>query len=398
LPGPKFRIGRIKGGKVLLKRRTSVVLTGEPESREAYRIPVTLPNLADHVKRGRIILLDDGAIQLRVTAVENGEVTSKVIVGGTLTDGRGLVVPGMRNSGPFVTDTLREHISFAIRQQPDYIALSFVSSADDIEAVREILGSQKSDIPIIAKIERGEAVKRFDRILKASDGIMVARGDLGVDIPLEMVPLVQKEIIRKCNRAGKPVITATQMLESMIAETSDVANAILDGTDATMLSGETSVGKYPVQCVTMMAKIALQAEKTLPYDQMLQQRSKWLEHATDEMISYNACHTAYQLGAEAIVAFTESGSTARRVSRYRPQTPVVAITPYGAILGRLNLYWGVVPMQTEVVSSIDEVFQRASGICKEAKLAKSGDRIVITAGVPIGETGTTNLLKVQRIE
>jgi len=404
LPGPKFRIGKLREDKVVLKRRTSIVLTSETGNGDVSRIPVNLPNLARHVRRGRTILIDDGAIQLRVQSVEGEDVKCRVMVGGVLTEGRGLVVPGMKTPGPFVTDTLRGYLDFAIGQEPDFIALSFVSHPDDVREVKRVLGERGFGIPVIAKIERGDAVKRFDQILKVADGIMVARGDLGVDIPLEMVPLVQKDIIRKCNRAGKPVITATQMLESMVnsarptrAETTDVANAIFDGTDATMLSGETSVGRYPAQAVAMMSRIALQTEKKLPYDQILYERSSWPEQVTDEMISYDACLTAYRLQAKAIVAFTESGSTARRVSRYRPRIPVLAMTPSPDVPGRLGLHWGIFPVKTGVMASVDEVFAAAVALCKRSKLAGSGDLIVITAGLPIGTVGSTNLLKVERV-
>ena len=234
---------------------------------------------------------------------------------------------------------------------------------------------------------------------------MVARGDLGVDIPLEKVPLVQKEIIRKCNQAGKPVITATQMLESMVnaprptrAEVADVANAIFDGTDAIMLSEETSIGKYPVQAVKTMAKIAREAEDELPYEQILSERGRWLEQKTDEVISYSACHTAHNLGAAALVAFTQSGSTAGRVSKYRPRMPILAITPDAVVAGRLMLRWGVYPFQTAGASSVDELFTTAAELSKELGLAKPGDLIVITGGIPVGVAGSTNLLKVERIE
>jgi pyruvate kinase len=233
---------------------------------------------------------------------------------------------------------------------------------------------------------------------------MVARGDLGVDIPLERVPLVQKEIIRKCNQAGKPVITATEMLQSMVnsvrptrAEIADVANAIFDGTDATMLSAETSIGKYPVQAVRMMAKIARETENELPYERILSERGTWLEHKTDELISYSACHTAHSLGAAALVAFTQSGSTAGRVSKYRPRVPILAITPNAAVVGSLLLRWGVFPFQIAVPSSVDELFSTGAGLCKELGLAKPGDLIVITAGIPVGVAGSTNLLKVEKI-
>jgi len=313
-------------------------------------------------------------------------------------------VPGMRTSGPFVTDALRESILFAVQQKPDFLALSFVRNADDMTGVKDILVEHGADIPIIAKIERGVAVSGFDGILAVSDGIMVARGDLGVDIALEKVPLVQKKIIRKCNKAGKPVITATQMLESMIgaarptrAEVTDVANAIFDGTDAIMLSAETSIGKYPVQAVKMMARIARQTEGTLPYEQMLAERGGWLEQKTDELIAYSACYTAHSLKAVALVAFTESGSTTGRVSKYRPGVPILALTPDPVVLERMMLRWGVYPFQTEEPSSVEELFATGARLAGEMGLAGPGDLIVITGGIPIGVTGSTNLLKVEQI-
>lgn len=299
LPGPKYRVGKLKGGPVKLKRGAQLVLTTEQAEGNAALIPVNLPSLPRDIKAGDTVLIDDGAIQLKVQTVDGGKIKCRVIVGGMLTNGRGIVVPGMRTSRPFLTDALREHILFAIKQQPDYLALSFVSRVDDVTEARDILHKIKADIPLIAKIERGDAVKQFDSILAVSDGIMVARGDLGVDIPLERVPLVQKEIITKCNQKGKPVITATQMLESMIisarptrAEVTDVANAIFDGTDAIMLSAETSIGRHPVQAVKIMGRIALQAENSLPYENILAGREQWLEQKTDELISFSACHTA----------------------------------------------------------------------------------------------------------
>jgi len=251
----------------------------------------------------------------------------------------------------------------------------------------------------------GQAIKLTNlQQLEASDAIMVARGDLGVDIPLERVPLVQKEVIRKCNQAGKPVITATEMLESMVsairptrAETTDVANAIYDGSDATMLSAETSVGKYPVQAVRMMARIARETERRLPYKQMLLVRGNWLKPETDDLISYDAAHIAQRLGAAAVVAFTQSGSTAERLAKYRPGVPVLAITPNPMVPGRLMLCWGVYPYQVAVPSSVDELFATAARLCRELGLAKPGDLVVITGGVPIGVAGSTNLLKVERI-
>lgn len=405
LPGPKHRTGKLKDGKAILKKGAQLVLTTRQVEGNAALVPVNLPHLHHDVKTGDTILVDDGAMQLRVLSIKGSEIRCKVTVGGVLRDRRGLVVPGMRSSAPFITDSLREHIRFAVKEKPDYLAISFVSAADEVIAVKSILHENGADIPIIAKIERGQAVRKFDRILEVSDGIMVARGDLGVDIPLAKVPLVQKEIIRKCNQAGKPVITATEMLESMVtasrptrAEVTDVANAIFDGTDATMLSAETSIGKYPILAVKIMGRIAEEVEGKLPYEQMLAERGRWLEPCTDELIGYNACHTAHVLGAVAIIAFTESGSTAGRVSKYRPRMPVFAITPSSSVATRLLLRWGVYPVRIDGLSSVDDLFATGARLAKELILAKPGDLILITAGVPVGTAGSTNLLKVERIK
>jgi pyruvate kinase len=404
LPGPKYRTGKLKDGQARLKKGAQVILTTKQIEGDAGVISVNLPTLTQDIKAGDTVLLDDGAMQLKVLEGQGTEIRCKVMVGGILTEGRGLVVPGMHISAPFITDALRQHILFAVRQQPDYLALSFVGNAEDITSVRAILCENAADIPIIAKIERGVAVNKFDSILSVSEGVMVARGDLGVNIPLEKVPLVQKEIIKKCNQAGKLVITATQMLESMVnaprptrAEVTDVANAIFDGTDAVMLSEETSIGKYPVQAVKMMGKIAREVEGKLPYEQMLSEHGRWLEQKTDELISYSACHTAQSLEAAALVAFTRSGSTAGRVSKYRPRMPILAITTDAVVVRRLMLRWGVYPFQIAGPSSVEELFAMGAKLCKELGLAKPGDLVVITGGIPVGVAGSTNLLKVEKV-
>ncbi len=402
LPGPKYRTGKMKTGAAILKRGSEVVLTARSIAGDDRTIPINHPSLHKDVKIGSSILVDDGAIQLAVRGFRGKDIVCRVIVGGNVSAGRGVVVPGVHISEPFVTGSLRKHLDFAIEQKADYLALSFVSGSKDIDRVREILQRKKAAIPLIAKIERGEAIRNFDDILAASDGVMVARGDMGVEIPLKEVPLVQKDIIRQCNVAGKAVITATQMLESMVnaprptrAEVTDVANAIMDGTDAIMLSAETSIGHSPVQAVKMMYDIAQETERHLPYEQLLTQRGAWLKHQTDELISYNACYTAHWLKAAAIVAFTQSGSTARRVSKYRPAVPVIAITPVHEIAARLVLYWGVQAFQVASASSVDDLFDIGSGLVKELGFARQGDLIIITGGVPVGLAGTTNLLKVQ---
>jgi len=404
LPGPKYRTGEMKDGSAVLKKGSLVTLTSRNVIGDSQTIPLNFPTLSHDVKIGSTVLVDDGAIELRVQDISGADVISKVITGGTLTPRRGVVVPGARVSEPFLTSVLRENLNFAIQQKPDYIALSFVTKPEEIEQVRDILKRHHANIPIISKIERGEAVKNFSEILAASDGIMVARGDLGVEIPLKDIPHVQKDLIRRSNMACKTVITATQMLESMVnsprptrAEVTDVANAILDGTDGIMLSAETSMGKYPVQSVKMMSEIARETERYLPYDQLLTERGNWLENQTDELISYNACTTAHRLKAVAIVAFTQSGSTARRVSKYRPRVPVIAITPDKVVAGRLILYWGVYAFHNPSLSSVDDLFTAGTKLVMDLGVAKSGDSVVITGGLPIGVTGTTNLLKVQRI-
>jgi pyruvate kinase len=405
LPGPKYRTGEMQDKSTLLTRDSKVTLTNKHISGDANTIPINFPTLSKDVKVGSKILVDDGNIQLKVKEVDGDDVVCKVTAGGIVTRGRGVVVPGATISGPFLTDLLKQNLEFAIEQLPDFIALSFVTRPEDVMQVREILTRREVDIPIISKIERGEAVKNFDKILAVSDGIMVARGDLGVEIALQKVPMVQKEIILKCNRAGKPVITATQMLESMInsprptrAEVTDIANAILDGTDAVMLSAETSVGKYPIQAVQMMRDIAEETEKHLPFEQMLNQRGQYLENQTDELISFNAVYTAFKLKASAIVAFTQSGTTARRVSKYRPHVPVIAITPVQEVTNRLVLSWGVHAFQIASPSSVDDLFKVATTLALKLGFIKSGDLIVITGGVPIGVARSTNFLKVQKVD
>lgn len=404
LPGPKYRTGEMRDGSAVLETGSRFTLTTRSIIGDSQAVSVSLSSLPQDAKVGNTVLVDDGAMQLKIMEVRGSDVLCKVIAGGVLTPGRGVVLPGVPISEPFFTDKLKQNLEFALQQGPEYLALSFVSSAEDVEQVRTILRRHNSDIPLISKIERAEAVCNFDDILAVSDGIMVARGDMGVELPLHKVPLIQKEIIRRCNQVGKAVITATQMLESMVssarptrAEVTDVANAILDGTDAVMLSAETSIGKYPVQAVKMMFDIASETEHHLPYESLLAQRGQWVEHQTDEIISYNACYTALQLKAAAIVAYTHSGSTARRVSKYRPHIPIIAITPNQEVAGRLILYWGVHAFQIASTSSVSDLFEKGADLVKELRIGKPGDLIVITGGIPMGRTGTTNLLKVQEI-
>ncbi|MEW6033993.1 MAG: pyruvate kinase [Chloroflexota bacterium] len=404
LPGPKYRTGEVKGGEVALRKGAGFVLTTRRVEGNEKEVSVNLPYLTKDIRAGDLVLVDDGAIQLKARYVADTDVRCIVTVGGLLRPRRGLTVPGIRRAAPYLAEENMNALLFAIRQQPDFIGLSYVGRAGDVAQVRAVLAREGADIPLVSKIETRHAVADFDAILGASDGIMVARGDMGVELPLPKVPLVQKDIIRKCNAAGKPVITATQMLESMVAaprptraEVADVANAIFDGTDAVMLSAETSVGRYPLQALRMMVQVAREADAALPYARMLEEKGPVLERETDDAISYDACHTAHQLGARAIVAFTRSGSTARRVSRYRPRAPVLAITPMAAVRRRLSLSWGVYAFQVAEPATVDELFRRGGEMAKELGAARKGDLVVITAGIPIGVAGSTNLLKVEKV-
>jgi pyruvate kinase len=405
LPGPKIRTGRLKSKGVTLTEGSDFVLTTRRVDGDEHAVSVSLPGLPESVKPGDIVFLNDGAIKLEVLRQTATDVTCRVAVGGVLEWDKGINVPGVNLQVPSAMETDLEDLLFGIEQGVDFIALSFVRGAADVLEVKSFLRDKGVDTPLVAKIEKWEAWQNIDQIVAAADGLMVARGDLGVEIPLEKVPMVQKEVIRKCNRAGKPVITATQMLESMIdsplptrAEVTDIANSIIDGTDAIMLSGETAVGRYPVEAVKVMTRVALETESSLPYDKMVREKGSDLEPVTDDAISYAACNAARQLGAAAIIAFTMSGSTARRVAKYRPGIPILAATPIPRQLRRLLLSWGVYPYEVPEPATVHDLFAEGVRLCLKTGIAKKGDLIVITAGLPIAIPGTTNLLKVERVE
>lgn len=405
LPGPKLRTGGLAKERVRLKEGAYFSLTGAPVTGNEQRVSVSFPGMFDDIRVGDIVFINDGAIQLKVLSVGGGEARCKVVVGGALTGQRGLNVPGVKLNIPSVTDEDLQHLAFGIEQGVDFVAVSFVRAAEDILEVRRFMAKKRAAIPVIAKIEKHEAVADIDRIITAADGVMVARGDLGVEIPLPEVPVVQKQIVQKCNEAGKPVVVATQMLESMInavrptrAEVSDVANAIFDGADAVMLSGETAIGKYPVETVKMMAGIVSEAEKVLPYELILLEKGEQVAAQTDDAISYAACRIAQQLKSACIVAFTSSGSTARRVSRYRPEVPILALTSNTAIINRLALAWGIEPYLVAAPTSVDMMFQEAVQLALKTGIARKSDLIVITAGIPMGKSGSTNLVKVHKVE
>ena len=405
LPGPRIRTGPLKKSEVELQEGATFQLTTRLVEGDKEQVWVNLSTLPQDVHPGYIIFLADGAIKLEVLSVTETDVRCRVVVGGILGERKGVNVPGVTLSIPSVTERDWQLLAFGLEQSLDFFALSFVREARDIQQVKAFLAQQGADVPLIAKIEKHEALQNIDSLLAAADGAMVARGDLGVEIPLPQVPLAQKEIVKKCNRLGKPVIVATQMLESMIrapsptrAEVTDVANAIFDGADALMLSGETAIGRYPDEAVRIMSQIAVQTEAALPYERWLAEQDERLIPQTDDAIAFAACHIAHQLGAAAIVAFTSSGSTAQRVAKYRPKVPILAITTNPTTQQRLALSWGVLSHLVSRPSPVEEMFLLGARLAREMGLGHPGDLIVVTGGVPIGVAGTTNLLKVQRIE
>ncbi|MFS8513508.1 MAG: pyruvate kinase [Planifilum fulgidum] len=402
--GPEIRTGDLREGEVELKEGETFILTTEPVEGDASRVSVSYAGLPQDVRPGSTILIDDGLIKLTVVEVRGHEIVCRVVNSGVLKNRKGVNVPGVRIQLPGITEKDAEDILFGLEQGIDFIAASFVRKKEDVLEIRKLLEDRGADIPIIAKIENQEGLDNLDSILEVADGLMVARGDLGVEIPAEEVPLVQKQMIRKCNLLGKPVITATQMLDSMQrnprptrAEASDVANAILDGTDAIMLSGETAAGKYPVEAVETMARIASRAESALRYRDLFRQRSRELEVSITDSISQAVVHTAEALNCAAIITSTESGHTARMVSKYRPRAPIVAGTPHEKVMRRLTLVWGGHPVKGKVVNSTDEMLQSAIDSALASKTVRHGDLVVITAGVPVGQPGTTNLIKVHVI-
>jgi pyruvate kinase len=400
LQGPKLRVGEIEGKAIKLCKGDVVTLTTRPHSGRADEIPIPHPELLRDLLIDQTVLLDDGNLAL-VVVERNGEDSLKcrVVTGGRLASHKGINVPGARLRLSTLTSKDRADARFALEQEVDYLALSFVRSAADVHELREFLTGQ-ANVPIIAKIEKSEALSAFDEILAESDGIMVARGDLGVETPAEEVPFHQKRIIRACNQAGKPVITATQMLQTMIehphptrAEASDVVNAILDGTDAVMLSGETAVGQYPIEAAETMAKICANAEAHLPASRLLYEEADDHETVT-EAISSAAVEIACEVKARAIITATMSGMTARMVARHRPSVPIVAVTPSQETLFRLALVWGVAPVQVSEFKTTDEMVGMMVQAAREKEVATWGDRVVLTAGIPFGKGEKTNMLKV----
>jgi pyruvate kinase len=399
LPGPKIRVGRIAGGAVELVRGSEVILTGADIEGDPSRFSVNNPDLLTSVKPRDILHLADGVILLRVERRDGADVVCTVMAGGVISTGKGVNAPGVKLKIEYPTKRDVAHLRFGLAQKVDFLAISFVRSPEDVRAVRELL--PKDGPFLIAKIEKKEAVESFDGVLEEADGIMVARGDLGIEVPIETVPAIQKRIVNSCKAAGKPVIVATQMLLSMVnfpvpsrAEVTDVSTAILDGTDAVMLSDETTVGKYPVEAVQMLDRIARAAERSP--EAYSARRSDSESADTGDAIARAACRLADYVGAKAIVAQTQTGVTARRVSMHRPRQPIVAMCTDARIARRLKLYRGVVPVISKPAMAMDSLFRRADRAALELGLAKKGERVVVTSGTP-GMGGTTNLIRVSVI-
>ncbi len=403
--GPEIRTGKLSVDSVELVQGDQLILTTQEILGDATRMHITYDKLPQDVTIGDTILIDDGLIGLTVDRVEGTEIFTTIKNGGTVKSKKGVNVPGVKITLPGITEKDRADIVFGIEQGIDFIAASFVRKAHDVMDIRELLEKHNATkIQIISKIENQEGVDNLDSILEVSDGLMVARGDLGVEIPAEDVPIVQKLMIQKGNKAGKPVITATQMLDSMQrnprptrAEASDVANAIFDGTDAIMLSGETAAGKYPIESVETMARIAVKAESSLQYREIFERTSHERQVTITEAISQSVANIALDLDAKAIITATESGFTARMVSKYRPKSPIIAVTPDKGNLRRMNLVWGLIPLHCDMVSTTDEMLETAVETAMKTGRLNVGDTVVITAGVPVGRSGTTNLVKVHTI-
>ena len=401
--GPEIRTHSMENGQVELIRGQKIEVSMTEVLGNKERFSVSYEGLIDDVEPGDFILLDDGLVELQIDELnkEEGLIMTTVKNNGLLKNKKGVNVPGVSVKLPGLTDKDKSDVQFGIEQGVDFIAASFVRRAEDVLEIRELLEAHEGDyIKIIPKIENQEGIDNIDEILKISDGLMVARGDLGVEIAPETVPMMQKELIRKCNLLGKPVITATQMLDSMQtnprctrAEASDVANAIYDGTDAVMLSGETAAGAYPVEAVQTMAKIAVSAEEAQDYKKLLSDRTKSMQTNMVTAIGVSVAHTALNLNCKAIVAATESGHTARMIAKYRPHANIVAVTPYGHVARQLNLVWGVNPIVKEAERDTDELLNTSVMATLEKGYANEGDLIIITAGVPAGRAGTTNLMK-----
>lgn len=401
--GPEIRLRTLEGGKAQLVEGQTLTLTTEEIVGNTERVSITYKELYKDVRVGSKILIDDGLIEMEVVSVKDTDIVCVVQNGGMISNRKGINVPNAELSMPYISEVDYNDIVFGVKNGYDFIAASFVRTADDILAIRKILEEQGCPtMRIIAKIENKQGVNNIDEIIKVSDGIMVARGDMGVEIPFEEVPAIQKMIIQKVYKAGKWVITATQMLDSMMknprptrAEAADVANAVYDGTSAVMLSGETAAGKYPVEALKAMVKICVSTEHDINYANRMKKRGLAINPDITNAIAHATCATAMELDAAAIITVSNSGRTARMVSKHRPSVPIIgcSVNPY--VCRQLSLSWGVIPIMVDMKETSDELFDHAVARAEELGLVQPGELVVLTAGVPIGVSGTTNLIKVQ---
>ena len=405
LQGPKIRLGKFENGSIVIEKGDPFILTSHLMPGTQQISSVTYGPLADEVPEGASILLDDGKVEMVVEKVkrEEKELHCRVVVGGTLSNNKGVNFPGVYLSIKALTDKDRKDLMFGLDQGVDWVALSFVRNPQDVLEIKQLIASAGKKVPVIAKIEKHEAIEQMEEVLSLCNGVMVARGDLGVELPAEQVPILQKRLIATANRLGIPVITATQMLDSMVnnprptrAEVSDVANAIIDGTDAVMLSNETAVGKYPVEAVATMARIAETMERESSYRQLYPVDES--DRSITNAISQAVGQIAEQLGAAAIMTLTKTGGTARNVSKFRPQTPILAITPHVDVARQLQLVWGVKPLLVLDLPSAGQTFQAAINVAREKELLHDGDLVVMTAGSLQGVSGSTDLLKVEVVK
>lgn len=404
LQGPKLRIGDLTGDQILLNENDDVVLVEGSRGSCPCEIPIPYDGVAQLARPDGVVLLDDGLIQLQVTDVKPGAVRCKVVTGGVLKNRKGICFQGVTVDMAPLTDKDRSDIDFCVSNGIDLIAVSFVRSAEDILAVKQILEELGSDAEVVAKIENIQGLANLEEIIEAADAVMIARGDLGIEMPPEDVPVAQRAIIRKCNEVGKPVITATQMLESMKhspiptrAEVADVSGAIMQGTDAVMLSGETAVGRYPVAAVRMMTRIITRTERELPYAEMLRSRTVVSGASIADAICHSTCVTAEKLNAAAIISSTNSGSTAKNVAKYRPSSPIIATTPNVRVANRLTLVWGVVPLVVNYSNDTDSIVQSSVDAAVQSGLVSKGDLVALTAGIGSAVPAGTNFLRVHRV-
>ena len=404
LCGPKIRLGEIGEGVVLV-RGQRYLLDGDPAPGDANRAPLPVPELLAALKPGDRLLIDDGLLELKVIGRDGSGVTTEVIGGGALSSKKGVAAPGVDIPVEAVTEKDEADLRFGLALGVDYVALSFVRSAADVRKLRQLMAAEGRSVPILVKIEKAEAVLNLDEILSEADGAMVARGDLGVELPIEEIAAVQKKVIRACNRRGKPVITATQMLDSMIrnprptrAEVTDIANAILDSTDALMLSGETAIGAYPIEAVETMARIAKSTERDLDHNAILRERQGFFgRDSITDAVADAVGSIALDQSAAAILCATTSGSTARAMAKFRPGIPIVATTTIVEVMRQLALFWGVSALHVKRPTSVDELLQKTVEAALAAGRIEDGDLVVLMSGSPVGVSGTTNLIKVHRV-